>query len=54
MFGFIIIAVLIAIAAFAAYKSKTPEGWDFKAGFTALAAAGGAVWAWISGLTDKF
>jgi len=54
MFGFIIILVLVAIAAFAAYKSKTPEGWDFKAGFAALAAAAGAVGAWVSGLTDKF
>jgi hypothetical protein len=54
MFGFIIILVLVAIAAFAAYKSKTADGWDFKAGATALAAAGGAIWAWLSGLTDKF
>ncbi len=49
MFGFIIFLVLIAVAAFFAWKSKTPEGWDFKAGFAALVAAGGAVAAWISG-----
>ncbi len=54
MFGFIIFLVLIAVAAFFAYKSRTADGWDFKAGLAALAAAGGAAWAWLSGLTDKF
>lgn len=54
MFGFIILIVLVAIAGFFAWKSKTSDGWDFKAGAAALAAAGGAAWAWISGLTDKF
>jgi hypothetical protein len=54
MFGFIVIIVLVAIAAYAAYSAKTPEGWDWKKGIAALAALGGAVWAWVSGLTDKF
>ena len=54
MFGFIIFLVLIAVAAFFAYKSKTPEGWDWKQGMAALVAAGGAAWAWISGFADKF
>ncbi len=54
MFGFIIIAVLVAIAAYAAYNAKTPEGWDWKQGMAALVAAGGAAWAWVSGFADKF
>ena len=54
MFGFILLLVLLAVAAFFAWKSKTADGWDFKTGLAALAAAGGAAWAWVSGLTDKF
>lgn len=54
MFGFIFFLMLLAFAAFFAYKSKTPEGWDFKAGVAAIVAAAGAIGAWISGLTDKF
>ena len=54
MFGLFVILVLLAVAAYFAFKSKTPEGWDFKQGFAALVAAGGAMWAWLSGLTDKF
>ena len=46
----IIVLVLLAIAAYAAYSSKTPEGWDIKKGLAALVALAAAVWAWASGL----
>jgi hypothetical protein len=47
---YIVIGVLLALAAFAAYSAKTPEGWDWKKGMTALVALGGAIWAYVSGL----
>jgi hypothetical protein len=46
----ILIGVLLALAAYAAYSAKTPEGWDWKKGMAALAALGGAVWAYLSDL----
>lgn len=50
MITFIIVAVLLAVAAYAAYNAKTPEGWDWKKGFGALLALGAAAWAYVSDL----
>jgi hypothetical protein len=54
MFTFVLVVLFCAVAAYAAYKSKTPEGWDWKKGWAAVAALAGAVWLWVSGFADKF
>jgi predicted negative regulator of RcsB-dependent stress response len=44
----IIVLVLIALGAYVAWKSWTPEGWDWKQGVAALVALGAAAMAWAS------
>lgn len=45
----IIVLVLLAVAAWVAWKSKTDDGWDIKKGWWALLAAAVAAWEWVSG-----
>jgi ABC-type transport system involved in cytochrome c biogenesis permease subunit len=47
---YLVIGLLIAAAAYAAYSAKTPEGWDPKKGLAAVVALICAVWAYVSGL----
>lgn len=50
MLGTILIGLLIALAIYAAYSAKTPEGWDWKRGLAALGALAVAAWGYLSGL----
>lgn len=47
---YLVMGLLIAVAAYAAYKAKTPEGWDWKKGLAAVGALIGAALAYLSGL----
>lgn len=47
---YILIGLLLALAAFFFYSAKTENGLDWSKGLAALMALGGAVYAWISGL----
>lgn len=46
----IVIGLLLAAAAYAAYSARTPTGLDWKRGIAALAALIAAGWAYLSGL----
>jgi hypothetical protein len=50
----LIVLLILAAAVYIGWKSKTPEGWDVKKGFAALAALALAAWAamtdWLSAL----
>lgn len=46
----LLIGLLLALAAFFLYSAKTPDGMDWKRGMFAVAALGAAVWAWVTGL----
>lgn len=48
--SYIVIGVLLALAAIFLNSAKTETGWDWSKGMAALIALGGAVYAWVSGL----
>ncbi|MEY5097595.1 MAG: hypothetical protein RJA36_314 [Pseudomonadota bacterium] len=48
--SYILIGVLVALAAIFMYSAMTPTGMDWKKGMAALVALGAAIWAWIAGL----
>jgi hypothetical protein len=48
--AWVLIGLLLALAAFFLYSAKTPAGMDWKRGMAALAALVGAVYAWLAGL----
>jgi hypothetical protein len=48
--AWLLIGVLLALAAFFLYSAKTADGMDWKRGLFAVAALGAALWAWIAGL----
>ncbi len=50
MLGLIVFIALLALAAFFAYSSKTPEGWNLKRGVFAVAALGAAIASWFMGI----
>lgn len=45
----ILVLILLAIAAWVLWKSKTDNGFDLKQGWWALLAGAVAVWEWING-----
>jgi hypothetical protein len=45
----IVVLIVLALAGWFAWKSKTPEGWDWKQGLAALAALAAAIGAWFTG-----
>lgn len=47
---YILICFVLALVGYVAYKAKTPEGMNWKAGIAALVALGAACLAWLSGL----
>jgi hypothetical protein len=51
MIQMLIALVLLAIAGYVAWKSKTPEGWDWKLGLAALGSLAAAIGAWFSDWT---
>jgi hypothetical protein len=48
--AWILIGVLLALAAFFMFSAMTPTGMDWKRGMAAVVALGAALWAWIAGL----
>lgn len=42
----IIVLVLLAVAGWVLWLSKTEDGWDFKKGFAVVVVAAGAAWSW--------
>jgi hypothetical protein len=47
---YVVIGVLLALTAYAAYSAKTETGWDWKRGVVALWALVLAVYTWFFGL----
>lgn len=47
---YILLGVLVALAAIFMYSAMTPAGMDWKKGMAALLALGAALWAWFAGL----
>ncbi len=48
--AYILIGFVLALVVYVAYKAKTPEGMNWKAGIAALVALGAACLAWLTGL----
>jgi hypothetical protein len=48
----IVVLIVLALAGYFAWKSKTPEGWDWKQGLAALTALGAAALAWFTDLLN--